>query len=526
MLPAYLSPSRHGIYYFRWPLPSGSDRKRETLKLSLRTKCPDHAGDLARHLASCGKLMKGNKSLAHLRRDELRTKVKAYFEGQLERYLDVLNTREPNYEALPDIREELADHESFLQIRSAHAQWLPVVDFKAKAEISDADWTDSQPMATNELRRGRRDLLRAVLEAVEGLDGPVLGQAARITPAASTDEFSPLGEALDKYLAVQSREWTPKTTKQFKAYLSVLEEYFGRDRKLGTISRKDASALLDILIELPASRNTKPALKTLSLQEVVKVQGHKTISPKTINSHLTQFRAFFKWAERNGYAPVVLFEGVSVPRAKGGETDRKPFTQEQLSTVHIELVDRIANPGRIESHIWGSLMALYSGARLNEICQLHVADIWEEDGIWLMHISDEGDNNKRLKAVASKRKVPLHSNLLTLGFLDFVGKRSKGVQLFPDYPYNQDEGYGRNLGRWFNESFLVKLGIKRPDLVFHSLRHSLITRLSQSDVSEPIVQCIVGHARAGVTQSIYMKEGFTLVQLKTAIELFQPNDKL
>ncbi|WP_318010150.1 DUF6538 domain-containing protein [Roseovarius carneus] len=53
-LSAYLSASRHGVYYFRWPLPRAEDHKRSTVRISLRTKCPDRAGDLARHLASCG----------------------------------------------------------------------------------------------------------------------------------------------------------------------------------------------------------------------------------------------------------------------------------------------------------------------------------------------------------------------------------------------------------------------------------------------------------------------------------------
>ncbi|MEO0745540.1 MAG: DUF6538 domain-containing protein, partial [Pseudomonadota bacterium] len=55
MLSSYLSPSRHGIYYFRWPIPSSKEGKRTTVRISLRTRCPDRAGDLARHLASCGR---------------------------------------------------------------------------------------------------------------------------------------------------------------------------------------------------------------------------------------------------------------------------------------------------------------------------------------------------------------------------------------------------------------------------------------------------------------------------------------
>lgn len=116
--------------------------------------------------------------------------------------------------------------------------------------------------------------------------------------------------------------------------------------------------------------------------------------------------------------------------------------------------------------------------------------------------------------------VPLHSELIRLGFLDFVDSRKDGSRLFPDYSYTANGGYGRNLGRWCNESFLPKLGIKQPGLVFHSLRHTVVTRLGQSGVAETIVQCIVGHARSGVTQEVYFREGYTLEQLKEAIDRF------
>jgi hypothetical protein len=57
MLSSYLSPSRHSVYYFRWPIPPSQEGKRNTIRISLRTRCPDSAGDLARYLASCGRIL-------------------------------------------------------------------------------------------------------------------------------------------------------------------------------------------------------------------------------------------------------------------------------------------------------------------------------------------------------------------------------------------------------------------------------------------------------------------------------------
>ena len=255
--------------------------------------------------------------------------------------------------------------------------------------------------------------------------------------------------------------------------------------------------------------------------EVVKVSGHKTISPKTINSHIQMFASFFDWAERHGHAPHKLFENMKVAKAKNSDTTVKAYSKDQTALIFKELTENPSGLVRKDSHKWGTLLGLFTGARLNEICQLDIADIQQDGDVWFLNITDEGDDNKSVKANASRRKVPVHSEVIRLGFLDFVASRKSGKRLFPEYSYNVNGGYGRNLGRWYNESFLPKLGIKKPGIVFHSLRHTMVTRLGQADVQEPIYQCIVGHARAGVTQQIYLKEGFTLTQLRDAIEKFQ-----
>lgn len=79
MLSSYISRSRHGVYYFRWPIPPSLDGKRSTIRLSLRTKCPGRAGDLARYLTSCGRLPCENNALAGLRQSAIREKVQSFF---------------------------------------------------------------------------------------------------------------------------------------------------------------------------------------------------------------------------------------------------------------------------------------------------------------------------------------------------------------------------------------------------------------------------------------------------------------
>ncbi|WP_246525589.1 site-specific integrase [Thalassovita aquimarina] len=430
--------------------------------------------------------------------------------------------------ALADAREEMLDHDCLVDLESVNPQYLPIARFKSKMDVSDADWDASLPRIAIELRKGRRDMLRRVLEAAERLehysyeDTPAIASAP---PAPAAPASSPLGAAIEEFIAEHSRQWADKTIGQNRAYLNILVEHFGPDRLLGTITKQDANEVKKVLQALPASRNTKPKLKAMPLMQVIQEPGHNKIAPKTINSHIQMFKSFFDWAERHGHTPHTLFDSMKVAKAKNSKTERKPFSPDQACLLYNELTENPSGLVRIDSHKWGMLLGMFTGARLNEICQLDVSDVQVNGDIWFLNITDEGDDNKRLKTTAGRRKVPLHSELISIGFLDFVESRKSGMRLFSDYSYSANGGYGRNLGRWCNESFLPKLGMKEPGLVFHSLRHTVVTRLSQASVPEPIIQCLVGHARSGVTQEVYNREGFTLVQLQEAVDCLAPHKK-
>ncbi|MFX0542831.1 hypothetical protein ACEWPM_013990 [Roseovarius sp. S4756] len=94
---------------------------------------------MARHLASCGRILRENNALAGLRNSEIREKVQAYFKAQLDQYLDWLDRRGLSQSALSHVREEMLDHESYMEIDSASGQWLPVQRFKSKVDVSDAE---------------------------------------------------------------------------------------------------------------------------------------------------------------------------------------------------------------------------------------------------------------------------------------------------------------------------------------------------------------------------------------------------
>lgn len=518
-LSAYLSPSRHGVFYFRWPLPSPDCQSRRTVRISLRTKCPDRASDLARHLASCGRLVRDNKALAKLRQDEMREMVRSYFAASLDAYVEKLNDTGLPDRSLDALRQELAAHEDAAEGHDDLSDlFLDPDAFRAAAGLTDAQWAENAPSLRHEMRKARRDQIKAILSAAESLEGYSFTEPAQTTPRPPKARSVSLSAAISDFKAEHGPEWSQEMRNKADAYLALLIEYFGPDKAMDQITRQDAAEMKQVVLSMPVNRKTKPETRDLTLQEAIAVPGLPTLSTKTANSYLDMFRRFWDWAEKHGRAPEKLFVDLKVKAGKKTDDGRKAFTPAQTKRLLKELTENTSGLVKSNDYKWATLLTLYTGARRREIAQLYLSDIRQEGDIWYIDINDDGEG-KSLKSPAAKRQVPIHSELIRLGFLDWVHSLPRQERVFVSFSYNAKEGYGRNLGRSFS-TFLKRLGMKEDGLVLHSLRNTMITRLAQAGVPEPLYQDIVGHEREGVTQQVYFKAGHTLAQKREAIERF------
>lgn len=156
---AYLSPSRHGIFYFRWPLPPAPDRcGRATVRLSLRTRCPKRASQLARHLSSFGCDLKLNNRLPAMRHDEMRAKVRGYFQAALERQLERLNEEGlPERKRMP-MENGVACHaegvDGDTELSDAMLDFDPI---RTGAGFPEASWEAHGAFLKREIRKAARD---------------------------------------------------------------------------------------------------------------------------------------------------------------------------------------------------------------------------------------------------------------------------------------------------------------------------------------------------------------------------------
>ena len=142
---------------------------------------------------------------------------------------------------------------------------------------------------------------------------------------------------------------------------------------------------------------------------------------------------------------------------------------------------------------WAALLGLYTGARASEVGQLLIADVMEADGVPYLRITDEGEH-QRLKSEASAREVPLHPDLLALGFRKYVATLPAGGRLFPRAKADAVNG----AGNWISKAFsrhLTKHGKGWPKAKrgFHSLRKTVIQQMQGAGVASEMRAQVVGH---------------------------------
>lgn len=476
-----------------------------------------------------GQAIRFPASLQTMRYDEIKQHIHGYFRGQLVTFKERLAASGPDANNSREVFETalaIADgpFDDFAAMHDFGSDGSMLAKFLEERGLGQNLPPETIRLVAGELQKAYSAALKTALGHAEALQpydfedhppapAPLAAPTADLTPQPSADLLSKVAK---RYLDESQRltKLRPKTLSEKRDALDLLQEIIG-DKPVSTISKADARKADEVLQRLPKNRGKSATTRNLSLSEMLALPGVETISARTLNSYVSHFQAFMSWVGKKWHTEDNPFQGFRVKVAASSATDeRKPFKPEHLRTLYLHLTDNPNGLVRKDDHKWPTLIAMFSGARLNEVCQLRVEDVQDRNGILCFDFND--DDEKALKNIASRRVVPIHARLIDLGVLDFIEqrKREQAPRLFPSLTYSKQNGWGRNVGRWFNESLLPSLGMKDKGLVFHSFRHSMVTTLGQHDVQESIIKAIVGHTRSGVTQSVYNKEGYKPEQLK------------
>jgi integrase len=142
----------------------------------------------------------------------------------------------------------------------------------------------------------------------------------------------------------------------------------------------------------------------------------------------------------------------------------------------------------------------------------------------MITIKEDLEEGRRLKTVGSRRSVPVHPELLRIGFRDFVDhvreRNGDNGRLFPLLIPGPKGGFGEAWSKWFGR-YKRGLGITNKASVFHSFRHSFKDALRAAGVAEDLNDALCGQAGHGGVARKYgakdMVRRFTLPRLADAV---------
>lgn len=520
-----LQKRSNGVFYLRIFIPKDliSRFGRRELTRSLDTKNRAEGEFLA------AVLRLKVKALFHMARQntdlsttDLQALAKRYFDESLEKAeADRLKRRIKDGE-LPHILDQHQENIEELDTWISKNQLIQadpaLKSFLSQQGISLDPVSPEYLKLAHYLLRAMREIERIEMERASGnfdaevIDdlfksaGPTINVPA---PPISSPNFADLTA---KWLSEKEGTWAPKTLVKQTGNISAWVELIGRDKSVSAISKADVRDARDKLRRLPANWTKKfPGKSAVQVLNGLKPIGDQVITAASVNAYVMTISSFFGWAEREGYVTTNPAMKLRVDDPVKAKDKRYPFKSMHLSKIFKAPVYtgmksdfKWMDPGDLhkrDHRFWIPLIGLFSGMRLSEITSLKTEDVRSEDGTLVFDI-------RQAKTSAGIRLVPVHSQLLQIGFEEYVAACEASKLIFDG---TNDRSFSKLFGR-----FLDRLEIKDSKLVFHSFRHSFVDSLRASKIEEPVIQAAVGQSRGNITSGYGY--GYPVDVLKDAVE--------
>ncbi len=377
----------------------------------------------------------------------------------------------------------------------------------AKGKVLDSAFDTKVSERRLELMTEQKKMSEAKASALLGALATVGGSAPSKEQPPTVDnpqKFSTVANKwLDQFLA---RDVAVRGKKDARSSYEFWCDFFG-DIHCHEIKRSQMREARTIVDNLP-NRSKLQHLTHAEIFEMALDGDHDagTVGLATKRARFRHLRDIF---EKANYEDSMIQSFDIYLQTKGLKNkptiERKPFSDTDLQAIFGPNYGSYpaTNNQSLPVKFWGPLLLAYSGARRKEILSLRVDNIQVDEGIHFIEISDRFEGQS-LKNENSRRKVPIHSSLISAGFLDFVADRRaeagvKGklfewpntdkLELFSDWFLEQAESLGVEL-RGENErgNEWVK--------TLHSLRHTAATNLDSRDSTQAEIGALLGHTTA------------------------------
>ncbi|AIQ89385.1 Integrase [Methylobacterium oryzae CBMB20] len=394
----------------------------------------------------------------------------------------------------------------------------------------------SETLGTTSVNEGRNPVENATI-GTEVLDQESSNCNDNQTETTTAEKTNSLMEIVEELIGHKGKTWDEKTQRQHRAVSKMLGAIAGTD-DLGEIKHAHCVAYVQNLSNLPKSYGKSQRDAELSIADLLERgqrlrasgQAEKVgLSPATVNRHITQLSTILKYCRANqrpiGEVELLRDFRLIDPQRDG---DKRPaFEVEDVerlfahpvwtSTTSEVDMRQIASRQQIFAAVyWLPLLGYYTCARLSELTYLEIDDVDVTRGTLRIRPT----RRRRLKNAVSQRTLPIHPELIRLGFLDFVQRRS-GKRT--DLIFSEIEQLGENtpLSNLFDKRWSVVLDEAVPSAreegkTFHSFRHFGNMEMILALVLDPIRESMMGHEGATVNSRHY-KKTLKPEKLQTAI---------
>lgn len=543
--PSHLVKQGH-VFYFRQAVPLDLRQRlgRTEFRLSLRTAYLHEARSKALQVSAVlqnfiHRLRTGDTSMALLTDDQIKALADKYLRAELDEWE---SRRALSRE--PFTRDYVQNHPQVLgEIKALVKNKLTFNDLAWIASDADALLASeglSVPKDSAEYGKLCRALLIATGKWAEieqkRAQGDYSGEAQLLPPPMQPvavmvapqvrprqDPGPLLSDALKAYEAAMSTKqkdtgWTPRSAKTIMDSLVKLPEILG-DIHVGELSEGLLVEFGDKMRRLPSRWKMHPVYKDYSLEAVLKldIPAEHRLSPTTLSNIFGRVRVFLGCrAVKKHLADPTIKDVLTIrlPKKKS-EDKRAPFTPADLTAI-FQCKSLMKDTFQVPWKFWVPVLGLFTGARIEELCQLRLEDIRKEDGLWLLDITEVLDEaagiDTHVKSQASLRKVPLHPFIVEgLHFPQYIAslKRQGYESLFPMFKKTKETNftYSHPVSKWFG-LHLKELGVKdnpaEGKKVFHSFRHTVIHHCRVLGINEVLIADTVGHEHKGPLQPNYV----------------------
>lgn len=302
-------------------------------------------------------------------------------------------------------------------------------------------------------------------------------------PIKQEQDLPVISHYIPDFLSWDERSRSEDIINGYKRDLEFLIFSIG-DKPVNRVTKQDIKESLQIKSEMP-KMSLKPykeqGLKAVVYaikNDLIEIPEEHRVSSKSVRETLKSYQSFFsaylfKSKDILTKSPTenVTFKYQSIPYAN--------YTDLQMNSIVSYYEQQEISDKQLVV-----LTACYTGMRLSEICNLTSESV--------KHDTESGYNYifiEKGKTDAARRVIPISKKLEATGLIEYLNQLRPNQKLYSKKP----ELINDELRKARETLAIPHENEYEQRRVFHSLRHSLITKARSKGITDPVLQKVVGH---------------------------------